>query len=385
MRRLWMGLVALAAIAVVSKPAEALPDLTAGLWDIENSIDLSGLTWNESTLVFTSQTPDGDDADLAGYFDWVGSGGQFGRENFVGTAFADHTLQLFGQGIDPAFPSSGIVTGTYSGIISSDGSRILDGTWSATGVIPGEWEARRVPEASRGSLLALGLGLVVAALRTRGPPATEAAPSRRRRRQVPSAARLLVSLARRPASTSISTSSACTRSGPCWRATRSSSPRSRPGRALASSPARPSTTSSSPSAQAPASSPSLRPASPDTLGPLASTPPGMPARCSSRFAAFALACPMWLAFAGPAEAVLVTYGFTAEVGDFRDVGLGDAGLVAQGTAVAGWFTLDTGAPVQGPIPPRLDTGTTRSAYGFDLPMSLTLSGFSDVPPENWTT
>jgi len=167
MRRswLWTGLIAIVAIATVSRPAEALPDLTAGLWDIENSIDLSGLTWNESTLVFTSQTPDGDDADLAGYFDWVGSGGQFGRENFIGTIFADHSLQLFGQEIDPALPSSGIVTGTYAATVTADGSRILDGTWSATGAIPGEWEAFRVPEPFPGSLLALGL--VVATARSR--------------------------------------------------------------------------------------------------------------------------------------------------------------------------------------------------------------------------
>jgi len=169
MGRLWMGLIAVAAIVTVSRPAEALPDLTAGTWDIENSIDLSGLTWNESTLVFTSQTPNGDDAGLAGYFDWVGSGGQFGRENFIGTIFSDHTLQLFGQEIDPTLPASGIVTGTYAATVTTDGSRILDGTWSATGAIPGEWEALRVPEPFPGALLALGLAVAtVRSCRSRG-------------------------------------------------------------------------------------------------------------------------------------------------------------------------------------------------------------------------
>lgn len=160
MRRFRIGLIAVAAIAAISEPAEALPDLTAGTWDIENSIDLSGLTWNDSTLVFTSQTPNDDDADLEGYFDWVGSGGQFGRENFIGTIFSDHTLQLFGQEIDPTLPSSGIVAGTYAATVTTDGSQILDGTWSATGAIPGEWEALRVPEPFPGALVALGLAVV---------------------------------------------------------------------------------------------------------------------------------------------------------------------------------------------------------------------------------
>ncbi len=78
--------------------ANAIPvgfDATNGTWDVSASDD-SGLTWDDSTLNFQSQTLDGSDFLLEGYFDWKGSNGAFGRENFTGVLFSDNTIELSG-------------------------------------------------------------------------------------------------------------------------------------------------------------------------------------------------------------------------------------------------------------------------------------------------
>ena len=121
---LWFGLTSLA--------ASASTVLTGDIWDVTG--DDGFYTWDGSTLVFTSQTliPSSSDYAIEGYFDWVGSGGQSGRELFRGTFFADYTLLFEGyQNIDPV----GIVLSNYAGRLSADGNTIT-GTWG-TGVIPG--------------------------------------------------------------------------------------------------------------------------------------------------------------------------------------------------------------------------------------------------------
>ncbi|NJL23143.1 MAG: hypothetical protein HC895_23665 [Leptolyngbyaceae cyanobacterium SM1_3_5] len=65
----------------------------------------------------------------------------FGRENFVGTLFANNQLQLFGTEIVP--PASGIVTGVYNADVTPDGKRIVNGSWGGVG-IPGTWTAVQV-------------------------------------------------------------------------------------------------------------------------------------------------------------------------------------------------------------------------------------------------
>jgi PEP-CTERM motif len=144
--------------------AYALPLLTGDTWSIRNSIDVSGNTWDTSTLVFTSQVNDGVDANLEGHFDWIGSRGQFGRETFSGKLFADLSLKLFGITILP--PASGIAPADYAADVLADGSQIINGRWSASSVVPGTWEAVRstnaVPEPGTLILLASLLGVSVA-------------------------------------------------------------------------------------------------------------------------------------------------------------------------------------------------------------------------------
>jgi hypothetical protein len=160
--------IALVTISAALPVSGAPIDLTAGVWDVHDSIDVAGYTWDDTTLVFTSQTPAGADDALAGYFDWVSNAGHFGRELFIGTLTASRTLTLFGQLIDPTRPASGIVRASYSGDVTVDGTRIVNGLWSASGVIPGQWEATRGPRAvpESASMLLLGAGLI-AALRLR--------------------------------------------------------------------------------------------------------------------------------------------------------------------------------------------------------------------------
>jgi len=113
-------------------PAYAVTVLTGNIWDVTG--DDGTWTWDASTLVFTSQNPipSSGDYNIEGYFDWIGSGGQSGRELFDGTYFSDDTLLFSGyQLINPV----GIFQGNYAASVSPDGNTIT-GDWDS-GVIPG--------------------------------------------------------------------------------------------------------------------------------------------------------------------------------------------------------------------------------------------------------
>ena len=118
---------------LIHTPAYAITVLTGDIWDVTG--DDGTWTWDESTLEFTSQIASGADFDIEGYFDWVGSGGQSGRELFQGTYFSDDTLMFSGyQLIDPV----GILLGNYAGLVTPDGNTIV-GDWDS-GVVPGSGE-----------------------------------------------------------------------------------------------------------------------------------------------------------------------------------------------------------------------------------------------------
>ncbi len=128
-------------------------DLTAGTWNI-SAVDKSGLTWEGSTLIFESQTAeeeeeeeDDDDDDniylLKGHFNWIGSNGSFGRENFTGTLFSDNTLKL--SGFELAGPRSGIVICNYFAILADNGTEIINGSWDGSGIPSDDWSATLQP------------------------------------------------------------------------------------------------------------------------------------------------------------------------------------------------------------------------------------------------
>lgn len=149
-------------------------DLTSGLWDVE-ALGFSGNEWNDTSLIFLSQSPNGSDFDVTGYFDWIRTNNTdpdnpgLGRETFTGTLFADRSLQLLSTGAEP-IPGLGGPTfnggSEYFATLSSNGSLILDGTWvSPGGTVNGNWSATRIPEPTSVGLL--GLALTVLAFRRR--------------------------------------------------------------------------------------------------------------------------------------------------------------------------------------------------------------------------
>lgn len=142
-------------------------DLTGDLWDVTGR-DVN-FTWDESDLMFTSQTPNGADFDLEGYFDWVGTNGGFAREVFVGTLSADLSLSLTGIRLEP-HPTLGGPTGvgstSYTAQVTADGNNIT-GLWDGTPVTEGSWEAVRLPEPTTAVMLGLAGGWAIAGSRRR--------------------------------------------------------------------------------------------------------------------------------------------------------------------------------------------------------------------------
>lgn len=119
-------------------------DLTSGTWKV-TGIDIAGNRWDGSTLVFKTQVLQGQEFTLSGHFNWVGSGGQFGRENFTGSLLSNRTLQLSGFEIVPP-ASGGIVIANYSGLLADSGTDIINGSWSGGAVIPSNsWSATLAP------------------------------------------------------------------------------------------------------------------------------------------------------------------------------------------------------------------------------------------------
>lgn len=147
-------------ISVVNFQASATTTLTGDIWNVTG--DDGTYTWDGSTLEFTSQTaiPSSPDFDIEGYFDWVGSGGQSGRELFRGTYFGDDTLMLSGyELIDPI----GILRANYAARVAPGGNTII-GDWDSGIVpgsgIPGDFRADRntvVPVPAAAWLFASGL------------------------------------------------------------------------------------------------------------------------------------------------------------------------------------------------------------------------------------
>lgn len=142
LKQISSGVVAFLSI-LTSSVAHASVLLPGAVWNVAGT-DTGGISWDESTLVFTSQTATSrDNFNIDGYFDWVGSGGQSGRELFSGMYFGDGRLEFSGtQLVNPR----GIVTADYEGRVSFDGSTIV-GDWDGIG-IPGDFTASRAPTAT---------------------------------------------------------------------------------------------------------------------------------------------------------------------------------------------------------------------------------------------
>ena len=156
----YSALAAIVLLGIQIQVVDAAPIDLTGMWAVTGVGD--GQTWVGSSLTFTSQTPSGADFSMEGSFDWLGSGGAFGRELFTGTFFADLTLELQGFQIVP--PAFNIFASHYDAAVSTDGTQIT-GVWSGPG--SGTWTATRettgvIPEP--GTVLLLGAGLSMVAM-----------------------------------------------------------------------------------------------------------------------------------------------------------------------------------------------------------------------------
>ena len=123
-------------------------DLTGETW-VVNGVDNAGTSWDDSRLFFTSQSINGTSYDLTGYFDWIGSNGSLGRENFMGSLNEDSTINIAGFSLEPipgvGGPTPTITTGNYNIILDGTGNSMI-GDWSGgSGVIPGDFSTSRLP------------------------------------------------------------------------------------------------------------------------------------------------------------------------------------------------------------------------------------------------
>lgn len=146
--------------------SHAIPTtLGEATWTISGS-DIVGDRWDNSIITFETQVPDGLNFNLTGNFYWIGSRGQFGRENFTGTLSANNHLMLMGFELVP--PTFGIVTGIYNAEVTQDGRHIVNGTWSGPGIPSNSWTAvQNSVSEPHGLLLVLSSLIALGVLRTR--------------------------------------------------------------------------------------------------------------------------------------------------------------------------------------------------------------------------
>ncbi len=107
-------------------------DLTSGYWAV------SAGHWTGSKLVIQTQTQQGSDFKVTGYFDWIKSGSFVGREILEGTFFNDFSLHLVGK-----YKSGEISLCIYNAHVNVEGTEIIGGTWTRTsgGSVAGTWSA----------------------------------------------------------------------------------------------------------------------------------------------------------------------------------------------------------------------------------------------------
>lgn len=125
-----------------------------GQWNVVPAADW--LDYSGSLLFFESQIPTQSNLvfDIAGHFDWFRNGNYVGTELFSGS-LNDKILNFTGYAlINPNF----INMATYYGEVSSDGNRIINGTWYPP---TGYWEAERNPVPIPGAALLFGSGMIV--------------------------------------------------------------------------------------------------------------------------------------------------------------------------------------------------------------------------------
>jgi hypothetical protein len=122
--------------ADVAASARAMPNL-AQIWTITGT-DVNGTSFSGSTITFQSQVAAGADFSVTGFFSWIGSSGSSGRENFVGTLFADNRIELNGTSLEQ---STHLGLAKYRATVTADGVRMINGSWLGLGIPCNNWTA----------------------------------------------------------------------------------------------------------------------------------------------------------------------------------------------------------------------------------------------------
>lgn len=108
-------------------------------WTIFDSTDIQGNSWNDSTLVFTSQAIEGEKRKINGYFKWYLADVFRGKEYFSGYYMTESSELMFqGSYIENR---KSINPSLYKARLCGDGKTISLGTWSAPNTVPGKWSA----------------------------------------------------------------------------------------------------------------------------------------------------------------------------------------------------------------------------------------------------
>ncbi len=130
----FVTLIAATVILVAGAVRAEVSDLTGEIWSVCGRDGHS--TWDETRLVFTSQTQGTMPIELEGYFDWRSSRGSVGREYFKGTLHDDGALALKGFQLED---SNNIINSRYHAKLSASGTALLEGVWLDG--LPGIWAA----------------------------------------------------------------------------------------------------------------------------------------------------------------------------------------------------------------------------------------------------
>jgi hypothetical protein len=122
-----------------------IPDLTAGYWVYQNSIDSAGVEWDGSNLTFRSVTPACGGATLTAVMNWFSSNGQYSTTESYTGAYVAATRHVSWNGQSLSDSRGGVVLENDVATYDPSTDQLVNGSW--VGGNPGTFVARHVIDA----------------------------------------------------------------------------------------------------------------------------------------------------------------------------------------------------------------------------------------------
>ncbi len=119
-----------------------MPDLTVGTWVFYNSIDSASVSWDGSSLKFTSMTPSCGGAILAAYNDWKSTNGVYATHELYNGTYDAASLRVSLVGYALQNSQGSVVLDSPTATYDPGTDQLLNGSW--TGGHPGTFSARHV-------------------------------------------------------------------------------------------------------------------------------------------------------------------------------------------------------------------------------------------------